>query len=405
MSQRLILADPRHVTLLADSSVPLVVTQPPPWRGSFAPAPASSGSEGTEADYLEFLAAVWRECLRVLMPGGRLCIAIEERATRSLDGAHQQLLPLAAATTMTLRALGIEFLGSIAVRGVAPRGGSGVVLGTWPYPRNGFLRPEHGVVLLLRKPGRANAPSAEARAASAIGREEWRLWFTDHWEFRRRGREAQRTFHAEVFERLVRMFSFSGESVLDPFGDMGTLLVAAEAAERQGVAIASDPAVESLVRARLSGTESGGLFSRAELVVERDAGWLPLVTAAPSSSAKPKRNRSGQGATRDRVEAVLGPNRFVTRAGRSIQLLGTLPKQGKQVAAAAQLEKLLKSRTLLLSGRDRGPFREEDGLAYVHLDNRTFVNGRMLREGLLMLDETDENHPLAQRMRRDAASR
>lgn len=402
MTQRLILGDARDLSHLADGSVQLVVSQPPIWNSARGRDAGRPGQEPREEDYLASLTTVWRECLRVLMPGGRLCIAIEERVARSEDGAHPHLLPLAAATTMALRALGAEFLGSISVRGIAPPGGSGVVLGTYPFPRNGFLRPEHGLVLLLRKPGRALHPTPEARRLSAIAPEDWRSWFTDHWEFRRKGAEAQQTFHAEVFERLVRMFSFHGECVLDPFGSRGTLLVATELAGRAGIAFADDPAAESAVRARILGPEAGGLFGRADLVVERAAGFIARPAANPVESAKPVRKRAAAGATRDRLEAVLGPNRFVTRAGRSIQLLGTLPRPGKQAVASTHLEKLLTGRTLLLSGRDRGPFREEDGLAYVHLDNRTFVNGRMLREGLLIPDPADAEHPHAARMRRDA---
>ncbi len=402
MTQRLILGDARDLSHLGDGSVQLVVTQPPPWSGGGWRDAGRLGHEAREEEFLASLTTVWKECLRVLMPGGRLCIAVEERVARSPDGAHPHLLPLAAATTMAFRALGAEFLGSITVRGVAPPGGSGVVLGTYPFPRNGFLRPEHGLVLLLRKPGRALHPTPEARRLSAIAPEEWRSWFTDHWEFRRKGAEAQHTFHAEVFERLVRMFSFYGECVLDPFGNRGTLLVATELAGRDGLAFADDPDAETAVRARMLGPEAGGLFGRADLLVERTPGFIARPAAEPAEGAKPARKRPAAGATRDRLEAVLGPNRFVTRAGRSIQLLGTLPRSGKQAAACAHLEKLLSGRTLLLSGRDRGPFREEDGLAYVHLDNRTFVNGRMLREGLLIPDPADAEHPHTARMRRDA---
>lgn len=402
MTQRLLSGDARDLHLLGDGSVQLVITQPPAWTGGVRRVAGRIGGETAEEDYLNSLTAVWRECLRVLMPGGRLCIAVEERAARSANGAHQHLLPLAAATTMAFRALGTEFLGSISVRGVAPPGGSGVVLGTYPFPRNGFLRSEHGHILLFRKQGRALHPSPEARRESAITPEEWRSWFTDHWEFRRKGAEAQPTFHADVFERLVRMFSFRGEQVLDPFGGSGTLLVATELAGRRGIAVDDAPHAEASVRTRLLGPEAGGLFGRVDLVVERVPGFVARPVAEVAEVPKPARKRAAAGATRDRLEAVLGPNRFVTRAGRSIQLLGTLPRAGKQAAASVHLEKLLAGRTLLLSARDRGPFRDEDGLAYVHLDNRTFVNGRMLREGLLIPDAADAEHPLAARMRRDA---
>ncbi|MSR74123.1 MAG: site-specific DNA-methyltransferase [Planctomycetes bacterium] len=408
--QKLIIADSRKLDFLADSSVQLVVTSPPYWQLKDYGIREQIGFEQDYAIYCADLAKVWAECLRVLSPGCRLCVNVGDQFARAKLYGRYRVFPIHADVISAAVALGFDFLGSIIWRKLTNTHstGGGVVMGSYPYPRNGIVRFDYEHILLFKKPGETAPPSKAARTKSALTPAEWKEFFSGHWAMTgARGAQHLAPFPQELPERLIRMFSFHGETVLDPFVGSGTTLAAANAHEREGIGVDIDPAAEALVRRKLLGTDATSLFESVDFVVEHHTVGR---AATPEDGAffggvvrKADRGKTRFTGVRDRVAEVLGPNRFVTKAGRSVLLLGTAPKPGKQTAAMKRLEALLKGHALLLTDRRKKAFDEQDGAAYVHLDNRTFVNSRLIREGLLLPDSNDSAHPHAAKFVRDAA--
>jgi len=226
MALRVVLGDSRRMPELRDASVHLVVTSPPypmiaQWDGLFA----SAGCE-TYDDMHAYLAAVWRECHRVLVDGGICCINVGD-ATRRV-GKEFKLYPNHARVLEACERLGFRALPYILWK--KPTNKPNAFLGSGFLPPNAYVTLDCEFILLLRKGGLRRFPPHDAkRYASTFTRKERDKWFSQIWEVRGTKQGSGRTaaFPEEVPRRLIRMFSCEGDLVLDPFLGTGTTMRAA----------------------------------------------------------------------------------------------------------------------------------------------------------------------------------
>ena len=272
-SDHLILpGDARDLSRLADRSVQLVVTSPPYW--TLKEYNEGQGQLGAIGDYQRFvdeLAQAWRECHRVLVPGGRLIIVVGDVClSRRRHGRHV-VVPLHASIQESCRRLGFDNLAPIIWHKIAnarfEMGGGGGFLGK-PYEPNAVIKNDIEFILMQRKPGGYRSPSPAARVLSLISAAEHRAWFRQIWTIPGAStRDHPAPYPTELATRLVRMFSFVGDTVLDPFLGTGTTSVAAARAGRNSVGVEVDPEYLELARHRFL-DETTGLFGRARLAVE-----------------------------------------------------------------------------------------------------------------------------------------
>lgn len=225
-----------------DETVGLVVTSPPYW--TLKEYPDSEGQLGDLADYELFqkeLAQVWDECHRVLLPGARLCINVGDVSlSRKKHGRHR-VVPLHADILHYARQAGFDALTPIFwhkrtnMKTEMSRDGS-YFLGK-PYEPNGIIKSEVEYILLLRKPGDYRKPTAEQRELSRIPKDDYHLWYRSIWSDITGASTANHPapFPKELASRLVRMFSFVGDTVVDPFMGSGTTGLAAAEAGRHSV--------------------------------------------------------------------------------------------------------------------------------------------------------------------------
>ena len=274
ITQTLRCGDARELDWIPDQSVHLVLTSPPYW--TLKEYPENKNQLGLVADYEQFhdeLHKVWRHSFRVLVPGGRLvCVVGDVCLSRRRNGRHM-VMPMHADIVVRARRIGFDNLSpifwyKIANANYEVENGSSF-LGK-PYEPNAIIKNDVEFILMLRKPGGYRQPSDEQRVASKLTKEEHQEWFQQIW----RGLTGESTKHhpapfpEEIAYRLVRMFSFVGDTVLDPFMGTGTTLLAAAKCHRNCVGVEVEPSYVKMAKERLT-RELNGLFEddRPEIIV------------------------------------------------------------------------------------------------------------------------------------------
>jgi site-specific DNA-methyltransferase (adenine-specific) len=264
------LGDARDLGWVADQSVHLVVTSPPYWTlKKYNDHPDQLGDVADYETFQDQLDRVWRHCFRALVEGGRLCCVVGDVciARRRNKGRHL-VVPLHADIAVRCRRLGFDYLTPILWHKIANasyevENGSSF-LGK-PYEPNAIIKNDVEYVLMLRKPGAYRKPSEEQRRLSKIGKEDHARWFRSIWTDvpGASTKKHPAPFPVELATRLVRMFSFVGDTVLDPFAGTGTTLLAAVANQRHAVGVEVDPQYERLARQRINAAFAPTLFSEA----------------------------------------------------------------------------------------------------------------------------------------------
>jgi DNA modification methylase len=275
------LGDARSMTGLDAEKVHLVVTSPPYW--TLKEYRDSQGQMGHIDDYEEFLAEldkVWSHCLRALVPGGRLiCIVGDVCLSRRKNNGRHTVVPLHASIQEHCRKLGFDNLAPIIWHKIAnaayevENGGSGF-LGK-PYEPNAVIKNDIEFILMERKPGGYRAPDVPTRVLSVVSGENHKLWFQQIWSGLTGAstRQHPAPYPVELAERLIRMFSFVGDTVLDPFAGTGTTTVAAAKTGRNSIGFEIDEHYFDLAHKRIA-NETSSLFSKTSIEVRRanDAG-------------------------------------------------------------------------------------------------------------------------------------
>lgn len=269
--------DARDLSFIPDQSVHLIVTSPPYW--TLKQYRDGDGQMGHIDDYGEFiqeLNRVWSHCLRVLVPGGRLiCVVGDVCLSRRRNDGEHTVVPLHASIQVECRQIGFSNLAPIIWYKIAnakfeAEGNGGGFLGK-PYEPNSVIKNDIEFILMERKPGGYRSPSLETRVLSVISAEDHKAWFQQIWSgvTGASTRNHPAPYPVDLAERLVRMFSFVGDTVLDPFMGTGTTSLAAAMTGRNSIGVEIDPHYYDMASDRL---EAGlaGLFSAHSIVRHRD---------------------------------------------------------------------------------------------------------------------------------------
>lgn len=266
---QLYVGDSRSFPYVADESVHLLVTSPPYW--TLKRYNDSAGQLGHVADYEEFLDQlhlVWREAHRVLVPGGRLvCVVGDVCLSRKQNGRHV-VVPLHADICVQCRKLGFDNLNPIIWHKIANANyevSNGSKFLGKPYEPNAIIKNDIEFILMQRKPGGYRKPTTEQRKQSMIDKTSFNEWFQQIWTITGASTAKHPApFPLDLAHRLVRMFSFVGDTVMDPFCGTGTTMLAAMKNGRHSIGIEVDPSYARMAFERLE-RERGSLFSSSSV--------------------------------------------------------------------------------------------------------------------------------------------
>ena len=400
-------ADSQRMPEIEDESVALVVTSPPYWHLKDYGVPAQLGYGQDLHDYLRGLYRVWREAYRVLLPGRRLCVNIGDQFARAVIYGRYKVIPLHAEVIAQAEQIGFDYMGAIIwqKRTTMNTTGGATVMGSFPYPPNGIVEIDYEYILIFKKPGKTVKVPREVKEASRLSKEEWKAFFSGHWVFggaRQIAHEA--VFPAELPRRLIKMFSFKGETVLDPFAGSGTTLEQALALGRNAIGYEINPRFVTLARDRLQKFASP-MFGVDLVIDQLEEGQISIVEATleytprirnAAPQVPPDKMRFGAEAyyrVRDLEEDTL-----VLDTGLRVALLGI--EVVDEEAYRAYVQRYLVGRQVFLrydaperTGRN-GRVR-----AYVYLKNKIFVNAYLLKAGIAR-PTADEAHRLSEKFRR-----
>jgi len=305
---RLVQGDARDLSFLGDESIHLVLTSPPYW--TLKRYNDSASQLGHVSDYEQFvkeLEKVWREVFRVLTPGGRLvCVVGDVCLSRRENGGRHTVVPLHADICVTCRRIGFDNLNPIIwhkISNASYEVSNGSKFLGKPYEPNAIIKNDIEYILMQRKPGGYRKPTEEQRRLSVISKENFDTWFQQFWNLTGAStKEHPAPFPLELASRLVRMFSFVGDTVLDPFCGTGTTMVAALKAARNSIGVETDTAYCRMATSRLM-LDNSSLFSRATFQVEmRESEGIPETqrgyalreesTSARASRLKARKRRA-----------------------------------------------------------------------------------------------------------------
>ena len=272
-THRLIQGDARSMPYIENESVHLVVTSPPYWTlKKYNENPNQLGHVSDYERFLEELAQVWKEMYRVLVPGGRLvCVVGDVCLSRRKYGRHV-VVPLHSDISVTCRKIGFDNLNPIIWHKIANASyevNNGARFLGKPYEPNAIIKNDIEFILMQRKPGGYRKPTLEQRRLSKISKDEYNEWFRQFWNLSGAStRNHPAPFPFQLAYRLVRMFSFHGDIVLDPFCGTGTTMLAAMKCQRHSIGIEVDREYCRMAANRLK-KESQDLFSDATLEFQK----------------------------------------------------------------------------------------------------------------------------------------
>lgn len=293
---RLINGDARDLSFLEDASIHLVVTSPPYWNlKRYNENPDQLGHVDDYEAFLAEIEKVWRHVYRILVPGGRLVCVVGDVCVARRDFGRHLVFPLHSDISVICRRIGFDNLNPIIwhkISNAAYEVENGSKFLGKPYEPNAIIKNDVEFILMQRKPGGYRKPTIAQRDASRIGKEDFGQWFQQIWSITGAStKQHPAPFPLELATRLVRMFSFTEDTVLDPFCGTGTTMVAALRAGRNSIGVEIDPDY-CCMTARFLKAETSGLFSTARLVFESvDVGAAAVHEDAGLYEVQPARKR------------------------------------------------------------------------------------------------------------------
>ena len=404
----IIRGDSRNMQELEDGSVHLVITSPPYWQLKDYGFDEQIGYNDSYENYINNLNLVWKESYRVLDEGCRLCINIGDQFARSVYYGRYKVIPIRTEIIKFCETIGFDYMGAIIwqKKTTTNTTGGASVMGSFPYPRNGIISIDYEFILLFKKLGIAKKPSQKKKELSRLSKDEWKEYFSGHWTFGGVKQDSHiAMFPEELPKRLIKMFSFVGDNVLDPFLGSGTTSLAARNIGRNSFGYEINPEFISVIKKKLN-IDQPDLLNTKYRFIEQKKGQvdslkliddLPYVFMDPHALNKkvdPKKLQFGSKIDKNSsklekyysVEKIISPELIKLNNDLIIRLIGVKEDEAKKENALDFLNNKIKNQKVLLKYDEKKYDNTNNLLCYLYLKNKTFINAHLIKNGLVKLD-------------------
>lgn len=406
---KIIIGDSRKMDEIQDKSVHLIITSPPYWQLKDYGVENQIGFNNSYENYINNLNLVWNECYRLLQDGCRLCINIGDQFARSVYYGRYKIIPIRTEIIKFCETIGFDYMGAIIWQKPTTMNttGGATVMGSFPYPRNGIIKIDYEFILIFKKHGNPPKVSKELKENSKLTKEEWNQYFSGHWNFNgEKQTEHLAMFPEELPKRLIKMFSFVGDTILDPFLGSGTTTLATKNLNRNSIGYEINENFLPLIKEKV-GINKEELIKNADFEIIKQKplkiNWnleiskLPYQFKDPIKIDKkidPKKLKFGSKidfskTTREEffsIKNIINPEEIILNNNLKVRLLGVKAKNETLEEALRFLTSKLKNQKIFLK-YDSIKFDDKGNmLVYLYLKNKTFINAHLIKNGLVDVD-------------------
>jgi len=403
----IIIGDSRQMDYLENNAVQLAITSPPYWQLKDYGTENQIGYHESYESYINNLNLVWKECYRVLENGCRLCVNIGDQFARSVYYGRYKVIPIRTEIIKFCESIGFDYMGAIIwqKKTTTNTTGGASLMGSYPNPRNGVLSIDYEFILLFKKLGIPNKPNKERKAESAMTTEEWKKYFSGHWDFGGAKQDGHiAIFPDELPHRLIKMFSFVGDTVLDPFLGSGTTSLAAKKLNRNSVGYEINNEFISFIEKKLGVynpelTRPSINFHNQTLKAnfDKEIENLPYIFKDFHKLDKqidPKKLQFGSKIDKDsskredyfRVKEIISPELIRLSNDLTIRLIGVKENEEANGAATEFLSQKTSNQYVFLKFDETKHDSSKNLFAYVYLKNKTFLNAHLIKNGFAHAD-------------------
>ena len=387
----------------------LIITSPPYWQLKDYGNGRQIGFDDNYEEYINNLNLVWNECYRILHNGCRLCVNIGDQFARSVYYGRYKVIPIRTEIIKFCESMGFDYMGAIIWQKVTTCNttGGATVMGSFPYPRNGILKIDYEFILIFKKYGKAPQVSKEMKEKSKLSQEEWNEYFTGHWNFPGEKQDKHLAmFPEELPKRLIKMFSFVGDTILDPFLGSGTTSLAAKNLQRNSIGYEINEYFLPVIKEKL-GLRQRTIFQDEtfEIIKQENINTdfkeeikkLPYIFQDPIKFDKkidPRKLSYGSKIDNSHskreiyytVKEVISPKILILNNGVKIRLLGVEEKPEKNGGAIQFLKEKALGQKVFLKFDTIKYDKENNLFCYLYLSNKTFLNAHLIKNDLVDVD-------------------
>jgi modification methylase len=397
--------------LIQDESVHLVITSPPYWQLKDYGSENQIGFNDSYENYINNLNLVWRECYRVLHKGCRLCINIGDQFARSVYYGRYKVIPIREEIIKFCEYIGFDYMGAIIWQKVTTSNttGGGLQMGSYPYPRNGILKIDYEFILIFKKLGDAPKPIKEQKELSQMTAEEWNTFFAGHWNFNGVRQDNHiAMFPEELPRRLIKMFSFVGDTILDPFTGSGTTNLSAKNLNRNSIGYEINSEFIPVIRQKLNinqndinETQYDFFTQKTEFNFEEEISKSDYIFKDPHTlnkkidlkklqfGSKIDKNGSKKGEEFFTVKEIISPNKIRLNNDLIIKLIGISENPSCKEDTIKFLIEKTKGKRVYMKFDEQKYDEENNLLCYLYLENKTFINAHLIKTGLVIVENNN----------------